>query len=525
MNNNDNNSSNNNKILIIDLGSQFTQLIARRIRELKVYSKVGAFSISSKEIKNFNPNGIILSGSGESVVNFNSPQISKSIYKLNIPILGICYGQQLLCKDFGGHVSKSFRRSYGVTQLEVVKNSILFDNYWKVNGRYPVWMSHGDYVSSLPKSFKLIAKTDKAPYAVIEHFKKNIFGIQFHPEVSHTVDGMKLIYSFITKIACCKNNWKIEDFEQVALHKIKSKINNEKIVLGFSGGIDSTVTAFLIHKVIGSQLYCIFVDNGLLRHNEVKEIKKKIKKYFNFQIIFINARFLFFNALKKIKNSEKKRKTIGGVFIEIFKNAIKRIENVKYLGQGTIYPDIIESSAFSVLKKNIIKSHHNVGGLPNNIGNLKLIEPLKLLFKDEVKKLGKVLQLPQFVLQRHPFPGPGLGIRVIGIVNKKKCNILKQADYIFINILRQSKLYNKVWQAYAALLPVKTVGVMGDSRTYEYICSLRAVTSVDGMTANYVDIPNYILNYVARKIVNDIKGINRVVYDITSKPPSTIEME
>ncbi|WP_236869794.1 glutamine-hydrolyzing GMP synthase [Candidatus Bandiella numerosa] len=517
--------NNHDKILILDFGSQLTQLIARRVRELNIYSEIRPFSISDKEINNFNPKAIILSGGSESVTDFDSPKIPKVIYELNVPILGVCYGQQAICKDFGGTVSSSTSRSYGAAQLEILEKSMLFDNYWQPKNNYQVWMSHGDCISKLPNDFKVIAKTDKAPYAAIEHKTKNIFGIQFHPEVSHTLDGIKLIDTFLTKIVGCKKDWEMGCFIDEAINQIKNSVGKQKVALGLSGGIDSTVVATLLNKAIGKQLYCIFVNNGLLRHNEVEEVEKSLKDNFDLQIITIDAQKKFLSELKGVTDPEEKRKIIGRVFIETFQSAIKDIGDIRYLAQGTIYPDVIESAATSTGKKVTIKSHHNVGGLPKDMGNLKLIEPLRLLFKDEVRKLGKELGVPSLILNRHPFPGPGLGIRVIGEVTEEKCEILRKADYIFINTLKENGLYDKIWQAYVALLPVKTVGVMGDARTYQHICVLRAVTSVDGMTADYVDLPHSILGHVARKIVNEVQGINRVVYDVTSKPPATIEME
>lgn len=513
------------KVLILDFGSQLTQLITRRVRELNIYSEIKPFSISDEEIRQFNPKAIILSGGSESITDNESPKIPKIIYDLDVPILGICYGQQGICMDFGGVVSNSTSRSYGAAKLEILKKSALFDDFWQMGEFHQIWMSHGDYISKLPKDFQVIAKTDKAPYAVIQHQSKKIFGIQFHPEVSHTPDGIKILDTFLTKIAGCKKDWQMGSFIDEQIDEIKAAVGNKKVVLGLSGGVDSTVVATLLHKAIGKQLYCIFVDNGLLRYNEVEEVEKNLKDSFDLQIRTIDASEKFLSELKDITDPEEKRKIIGRVFIKTFQNAIEEIDDVEYLAQGTIYPDVIESAATSTGKKVTIKSHHNVGGLPEDMGNLKLIEPLKLLFKDEVRKLGKELNVPDIILNRHPFPGPGLGIRVVGEVTKEKCDILRKADYIFINALKKHNLYSQIWQAYAALLPVKTVGVMGDARTYQHICVLRAVTSVDGMTADYVDIPHEILGAVARQIVNEVHGINRVVYDITSKPPATIEME
>jgi GMP synthase (glutamine-hydrolysing) len=516
---------NHDKILILDFGSQFTQLITRRIRELNVYSEIRPYSISDEEIKQFNPKAIILSGGSESVTAHNSPQIPKIIYTLNVPILGICYGQQALCQDFGGIVSSSTSRSYGVSQLDVMENSELFGDFWQPKESHEVLMSHGDYVSKLPDDFRVVAKTEKAPYAAIEHKTKKIYGIQFHPEVSHTPDGIKLLDAFLSKIAGCKKDWKMGSFIAEQIADIRSKVGKEKVILGLSGGVDSTVVAALLSKAIGKQLHCVFIDNGLLRQNEVAEVENSLKNGFDLQLTTVDAGDKFLSALNGVEDPEEKRKIIGRIFIETFQSAIKELGDIKYLAQGTIYPDVIESAATSTGKKVTIKSHHNVGGLPENMGGLKLIEPIRLLFKDEVRILGKELGVPDAILNRHPFPGPGLGIRVLGAVTKEKCEILRKADHIFIKALKDQGFYHKVWQAYAALLPVKTVGVMGDARTYQYICVLRAVTSIDGMTADYVDLPHDLLASVAKTIVNEVHGINRVLYDITSKPPATIEME
>jgi GMP synthase (glutamine-hydrolysing) len=518
--------TNHDKVLILDFGSQFTQLITRRIRELNIYSEIRPYSISDEEIKRFNPKAIILSGGSESVMHIGAPQIPKIIYDLDIPILGICYGHQALCKDFGGEISSSASRSYGAAQLKLKAESMLFQNFDKTAGSHQVWMSHGDCISKLPDDFTVVAKTDEVQYAVIQHKSKYIYGIQFHPEVSHTIDGMKLLDAFLHKIADCKKDWGISSFIDEEVAFIRNKVGKEKVVLGLSGGVDSTVVAVLLNKAIGKQLYCIFIDNGLLRHNEVYEVESNLKKSnLDLQLITIDASDKFLNALKGVTEPEEKRKIIGGVFIDSFQSAIKKIGDVQYLAQGTIYPDVVESAATGSGKKVTIKSHHNVGGLPEDMGNLKLIEPLRMLFKDEVRVLGKKLNVPESILSRHPFPGPGLGIRVLGEVTKEKCDTLRKADCIFINHLKEHGFYHKVWQAYAALLPAKTVGVMGDARTYQSICVLRAISSVDGMTADYVDLPHDLLGSVARKIVNEVNGINRVLYDITSKPPATIEME
>lgn len=517
--------NNHSKILILDFGSQVTQLIARRTRQMSIYSEIKPYSISEQEIKDFSPNAIILSGGSESVTDHNAPSVPKVIYDLNIPILGICYGQQAICQDFGGTVLSSKSRSYGEAKLEIVRNSKLFNGYWNVDKTYKVWMSHGDHISRLPDDFIVIAKTDEAPYTAIQHKSRDIFGIQFHPEVSHTVDGVKLIESFLIQIAKSQRDYKTSNFMSKTINEISTQVKKEKVVLGLSGGVDSTVLAILLHKAIGKQLYCIFIDNGLLRENEVQEVQKNLKDKYKLQIITVDASKNFLSALKGITEPEEKRKIIGKLFIQTFQKTIKAIGNIQYLAQGTICSDVIESSVNATGKTTTIKSHHNVGGLPKQMGNLKLIEPLRVLFKDEVRKLGDKLNIPKEILHRHPFPGPGLAIRVVGEVTEEKCNILRKADHIFINLLKEHNLYYKVWQAYAALLPVKTVGVMGDVRSYEYICVLRAVTSVDGMTADCANLSCVILKDIARKIVNEVKGINRVMYDITSKPPATIEIE
>lgn len=513
------------KVLILDFGSQLTYSIARRIKDLNIYSEIKPFSTSAEKIYNFNPTAVILSGGNNSVTNSNSPKIPQCIYQLNVPILGICYGQQALCLDFGGTISHSVSRNYGAAELKVLEESLLFQGIWKKGNAYPVWMSHSDCISKLPSTFKVVASTDKAPYAVIQHKTQKIFGIQFHPEVSHTPDGIKILNRFLTKIADCKKNFKMTSFINKKITEIRNTVGKKNVILALSGGVDSTVTAILLRMAIGSQLYCVFIDNGLLRQDEVNEVQRNLKDKLQLQIMYINAGQKFLSSLIGVTDPEIKRKIIGRVFIETFKEVTNQLDDVHYLAQGTIYPDVIESAVTLTEKLVTIKSHHNVGGLPQNMQNLTLIEPLKLLFKDEVKKLGKKLRVPHSILNRHPFPGPGLGIRVIGEVTKEKCDILRKADHIFINTLRNEGYYNKVWQAYAALLPTKAVGVMGDNRTYQHICVLRAVQSVDGMTANCVTLPHKLLCFVANKIINEVNGINRVVYDITSKPPATIEIE
>ncbi len=513
------------KILIIDYGSQFTQLIARRIRELGVYSII----ISHKKIKlndviTKNVGGIILSGGPLNVYQSNKVKFDKKIFKLGIPILGICFGHQVISKELGGRVKKAKFREFGLAKLKRLKNSKLTNNFFKRNESNNVWMSHADEVTKLAKGFKIIAKTDTSKFSIVENVSKKFYGIQFHPEVTHTEKGKVILKNFIFSICKIKRNWSSKSQRQILIQEIKRNVGKSKVICALSGGVDSSVVAKLIHNAIGRQLICIFVNTGLLRKNEENQVIKTFKKKFKINLIYVDAKKLFLNKLKNIRDPEKKRKIIGNLFIKIFEKYAKKIKNVKFLAQGTLYPDLIESKSVTGSQTSKIKSHHNVGGLPKKM-NLKLVEPLKFLFKDEVRKLGLELKLAKEIVLRHPFPGPGLAIRMPGEINENKIKILKGADEIFINSLIEHNLYNKIWQAYAALLPVKTVGVMGDNRTYEYMCLLRAITSEDGMTADFFNFSKDFKQLVSNKIINNIKGINRVVYDITSKPPSTIELE
>lgn len=516
---------NNNleKIVIIDFGSQFTQLIARKIRELGVYSEI----ISFKKIKDLNKNklikGIILSGGPLTSTKENFVSLNDFIVNLNLPILGICYGHQILAKKFGGKVKISKTREFGHALVRSKLSSPITRNFFK-NNRNTVWMSHQDVVFKIPEGFKKIASSNNSKFAIIANEKKKYYGIQFHPEVTHTVNGKVLIKNFIFRICKMKKSWNLIKQKEILISDIKKKVGNNKVICGLSGGVDSSVVALLIKKAIGKRLTCIFINTGLLRKNEEHEVLNIFKKRLKIKLIYINASELFLNKLKNTSNPETKRKIIGKLFIQIFEKYSKKIRNVKFLAQGTLYPDIIESKTVTGSPSSKIKSHHNVGGLPKKM-KLSLIEPLRKLFKDEVRKLGSQLFLPKDILLRHPFPGPGLAIRIPGKITKEKINILKEADFIFTNELKKSKLYNKIWQAYAALLPIKTVGVMGDTRTYEYICLLRAVTSIDGMTADFFSFNKSFEQNVSNKIINSVNGINRVVYDITSKPPSTIELE
>ena len=512
------------KIIIIDFGSQVTKLIARRIRELNVYSEILTLKNFSK-LKDFiGVKGIILSGGPSTVTKKSFPNISKNIFLMKIPILGICYGLQLIAKNLGGKVKTGRdKREFGKVNLKKNKNSQLTKNFFNKNFNQ-VWMSHQDSVYKMPKGFTKIASTKQSPLTIIENNEKKIYGIQFHPEVTHTLNGSTLLKNFTFLICKAKKTWNVKNEKKKMINQIRKKVKSSKVICALSGGVDSSVTALLIHKAIKKNLICIMVDTGLMRKNEFKYTYKIFKEKYRMNIKLVNATTLFYSKLKNITNPEKKRKIIGNLFIKIFENEAKKNKNIKYLAQGTLYPDIIESQSATGSKTSKIKSHHNVGGLPKKM-NLKLIEPLKELFKDEVRKLGDSIGLVKQISRKHPFPGPGLAIRIIGALNKEKVNILQQADHIFINTLIEKTLYNKIWQAYAALLPIKTVGVMGDSRTYEYTCLVRAVVSEDGMTADYFHFSKNEIDEISNRIINGVKGINRVVYDITSKPPGTIELE
>lgn len=516
------------KILILDFGSQYTQLIARRVREIGVYCEIKAFDASESEIRGFEPSGIILSGGPESVFADDAPQIPDSVLQIQCPILGICYGMHALTLKLGGQVSASDKREFGRQSLQFETDNILFghlmDDYQGHLNPMDVWMSHGDRVTALPEDFDVIAMSQNAPVCAIANEVRQIYGLQFHPEVTHTVLGKQILTRFVVDICQCQTDWTPSHIVDNLVAEVQALIGQDKVLLGLSGGVDSSVVAALLSKAIGNQLTCVFVDHGLLRLNEKEQVLQTFKEHFDTNIIYVDAKDIFFEALKGVSDPEQKRKVIGEHFVRVFEQESKKHPEMKWLAQGTIYPDVIESAGVSTKKAHVIKSHHNVGGLPERM-NLKLCEPLRMLFKDEVRKIGVELGLPKQMVNRHPFPGPGLGVRVLGEVKPEYVSLLQKADAIFIETLHEFDFYDKVAQAFAVFLPVKTVGVMGDQRRYEYVVALRAVETTDFMTAHWANLPFELLEKASNRIINEIPGIARVTYDISSKPPATIEWE
>ena len=510
------------KILILDFGSQYTQLIARRVRELKVYCEIHPFNMSAQKIRAFAPKGVILSGSPSSVYGANAPACDMSVWEMDAPKLGICYGLQVMVHSLGGKVAASKEREYGHAELEILDSTSLFSGFSK-GSRTPVWMSHGDRVVKLPKGFEVIARSTNSPYAAIRDKAGKNFGVQFHPEVVHTPKGKAILRSFLRTVCKCRPLWNMRSFIEETIESVRNRVGDSEVVLGLSGGVDSSVVAALLHRALGNKVHSIFVDNGLLRLDEEKQVVDTFRKQMGMKLIAIDAGKRFLDRLEGVEDPEKKRKIIGSEFIYVFEEEAKKLKGVKYLAQGTLYPDVIESVSFKGPSATI-KSHHNVGGLPERM-NLELIEPLRELFKDEVREVGRRLCLPDVIIGRQPFPGPGLAVRILGSVTKDRLRVLRLADHIVASEIKRAGLYDKVWQSFAVLLPVKTVGVMGDERTYENVIAVRAVTSLDGMTADWAKLPNEVLASMSNRIINEVKGINRVVYDVSSKPPSTIEWE
>ena len=513
------------RVLIVDFGSQVTQLIARRVRESGVYSEIHPFNAVDDEfLADFAPKAVILSGGPASAGEAETPRAPDGLWELGVPVLGICYGEMTMAQQLGGQVTPSDTQEFGRTFIEITAGCALFEGVWKTGETHQVWMSHGDRIDAIPDGFSPVAKTDTAPFAAIADEERRFYGVQFHPEVVHTLDGAKILRNFTHAIAGCKGDWTMAAFRDTEIAKVRDQVGQGRVICGLSGGVDSSVVAALLHEAIGEQLTCVFVDTGLMREGEGEQVDRVFRDHYNIPLVHRDAGGLFLDKLKGVSDPEKKRKIIGATFIDVFEEEAARIEGAKFLAQGTLYPDVIESVSFTGGPSVTIKSHHNVGGLPERM-KMSLVEPLRELFKDEVRVLGHELGLPDSLIGRHPFPGPGLAVRCLGPVDEKKLGILRRADLIVREEIEKAGLTRSIWQSFAVLLPVKSVGVMGDERTYEYTCAIRAVDSVDGMTADWAKLDFDLLRRMSTRIINEVRGFNRVVYDISSKPPATIEWE